>query len=63
MLPTVLCASVSVPLLVIPPPEADAAAKAKLLKRVGKSATVMGDVEGMTVTVASVTTPKKIRKH
>jgi hypothetical protein len=43
--------------------KADAAAKEKLQKRVGKGATVMGDFQDMTVTVASVTTPKKIRKH
>ena len=43
--------------------KAGAAAKQKLEKRVGKAATVMGDFEDMTVTVAVVSTPKKIRKH
>ena len=43
--------------------KADGAEKEKLASRVGKATVVRGDVEGMTITAAKVSTPKKIRKH
>ena len=43
--------------------KADGAQKEKLARRIGKAAVVRGDVEGMTITAASVSTPKKISKH
>jgi hypothetical protein len=43
--------------------KADASSKAELRKLAGKVAVVRGDVEDTTVTVASVTKAKKLRKH
>jgi hypothetical protein len=43
--------------------KADASSKAQLRKLAGKVAVVRGDVEDTTVTVASVTKAKKLKKH